>query len=289
MHLGFKCHQCGRCCDSAPTLLVQEVYDFSKDFLIQGYISIQNITGIIVDLDKNPMNHRIYGDDQHRFMVANALTGLYAKSKCPKVLSNGKCSLHLEGRFPMSCATVPLHPFVGSNKIYKDQLKSYAKNYHCVVSGIKGASAPGMGHFLQSDRYNENSPLVMAMRKEEKAFSEPCQINFTDTIHEKMQEDNNLLHAIFVQLLQEIMHYNSPSIYANILPFYLLNTLEATESDLQKLFPNCWLNDKEKIRQFAKNQWELLHKPETIAMIENGTDFSVKQWEDYLKYALKFF
>lgn len=286
MHLGFKCHQCGKCCNSAPTFLIQEVYDFSKDFLFHGVIDVRDLSGFIVDPDQNPMNHRIYMIDNNRYLVCVGLYGLYSKKKCPKLLPDGKCSLHLKGRFPLSCGTVPLYPFVDSSKIYKEKLKPCVKKYHCVVNGIKAASAPGYDHFLQSDRYNENSELVKALRKEEAAFSEPCQINLTDMIHFMMSDDDGPFHDVLLQLLNELMDNGSFHIYANILPIYLLLALKMPDENLKKLFPDCWLSDKEKIHQFARNQWELLHKPETIAMIESGTDFSVKQWENYLQDGL---
>lgn len=83
--LYFGCSACGKCCDSAPRLLLPELFRHRERFL--GLLGVER-RGASFELFV------------HGF-------GFEADPSCPALLSSGACAIHFEGK-PSVCELVPL-------------------------------------------------------------------------------------------------------------------------------------------------------------------------------------
>lgn len=120
MDLYFNCHSCGKCCNSNPALLFEEIFDFYDKFILSTYMRS------FYESDCNSIDKKVYehiGVDKllqgkHpsnnmkpiRFNIYPIGYGYLNNGKCRLLDNNGKCSVY-ENR-PSICHLVPANSYL---------------------------------------------------------------------------------------------------------------------------------------------------------------------------------
>ncbi len=112
MSMYFGCHQCGKCCNSSPVLMFEEIEKFSEKFIIE--VNCSSVYTKWFDADytkKKPLQEHALAtkDSDGREVLISVFPVAYTfpnGSGCSKLNQDGSCSIYEDN--PEICSMVPL-------------------------------------------------------------------------------------------------------------------------------------------------------------------------------------